>query len=282
MKTQLYSRIPRIRRQQELARLWDGVRLAMHERQFPSQPNERIRRFQLLVEQYAPQKGKITLAAVGTGNPELIGMEALPKPLLGRLQFSDGGLWMRELCEENYPALKDKVRLVFWDQLPEAYGKRKLAAVFITGASLGYVVSWDEEKLHERAIEALKSSIMQIGSALRKDGKFFFDLPKTTNENMRLGPGSYEGERVEYYLNAESDVDETHNFTFRTATFGVTGGYFQSFTRHGIHLDVEIMNQLLAGADLSEAKEIPKDLQLDPLYYQLYYAEKKRKFWQIF
>lgn len=259
------------------ARTWDGVRGRMHGLQFPGQPHERIRRFQGLVEGIVPAKGNILIAAVGTGTPDLMGFETLPGRIAYRILLSDASPHMLYVLEENYPHLESKPSINMWDSIPEVHGKGKLAAVFITGASLGYAISWDEEKLHERAVDYIRDSIRAISLSLKKGGKFIFDLPKKLNENMRLGPGIYEGKKVEYYMDVSCEVDQEHAFAFRTATFGVTGEWQKSFTRHGVHLDLEIMNSMLSEAGLTEAKEVPKELQLDPMYYQLCYSEKKMR-----
>ncbi len=270
-----FKGLPSIRKQFELAKLWDGTRLLMHKKQFPDQPYGRIQRFRRLAER-APPKGKILIAAAGTGNPELIGMGDLPKPLIERLEFSDGSPAMVELFERNYPAFKEKILLRHWEDLPETYGKRKLGAVFITGGSLGYVISWGEEKVREWAIDELRIAFEAVNKTLIRNGQFFFDLPKYTNENGTIGSGLYEGKRVEYSYGV------TENEGIRTWTVSVAGEISNSATVQGISLDLGVLNGILAETGFKEATGIPESLQLDPLYYELHYAEKKGKFWQIF
>lgn len=240
-------------KQMRLARLWDGERRIMVKQQYAN-PEEHASRFRSLVRHLGVD-GPWLNAAVGTGTPALVGMDA------GRdgkkLLLSDGDNDFLKLLHKNYHGWI--AREASWHELPVHYGFRTLSAVEITGNSLPYATDWAGRGTGGMGrLDALFQTILTVGWILDKGGKFIFDLARYGEGRHEIGDGYFQEIKYDGGL--------------RIWTVG-KGKALQA--RTGLILDIDRMNQLLKAGGFREARLLPPEFQLDPKYYELYFAEKK-------
>jgi hypothetical protein len=240
-------------KQKELARLWDGERREMLKQQYAT-PEEHANRFKRLVR-YLKVDGLWLNAAVGTGTPALVGLDAAKDDR--KLLLSDGDAAFLQLLRANYPGWQ--ARQAFWQGLPAVFGKKALGAVEISGNSMPYASGWNGSSgdIREKT-EALEESLAAVFAVLEKCGKFVFDLARYGQGRHEIGKG--------YFLM----LDYRGGLRYWTVGNGKT-----SQTRTGLILDIGAISGILRKIGFAQPKQVPPQLQLDPLYYELYFAEKK-------